>query len=319
LPTDLHSEINSNAEAPGKIKAWVSAFRLRTLPLSLSSILMGGCLAVFELEFSLTILGLCVLTTLFLQILSNLANDYGDSVHGADHAQRLGPKRAVQAGHITPRQMKVGIAIFSLLSLVSGLALLWVSFGREGIYLFLLFLALGLAAIWAAISYTNGPKPYGYAGLGDISVLLFFGLLGVLGTVFLQTQEFNLSHVLPAAACGFFATGVLNVNNIRDIVSDKLAGKNSIPVRLGAKNARIYHWFLLLAGMACGVGFVAWRFIGWWQFLFLLSYPLFIYNGMQVSKRQQPAELDPFLKQLSLSTLLFVILFGAGLALSMIL
>src|SRR5688572_8874900 len=308
---------NVNAETPGKLKAWVSAFRLGTLPLSLSSIFMGGFLAASQLEFDPTVLMLCILTTLFLQILSNLANDYGDSVHGADHAGRLGPKRAVQAGHITKKQMKAGIVIFSLLSLVSGLLLLWASFGSEGIYLFLLFLALGLAAIWAAITYTNGPKPYGYAGLGDISVFLFFGLVGVLGTVFLQTQEFNWSHILPAAACGFFATGVLNVNNIRDIVSDKLAGKNSVPVRLGAKKARIYHWSLLIAGMACAVGFVFWRFIGPMQFLFLLSFPFFIYNGLQVSKKQQPAELDPYLKQLSLSTLLFVFLFGIGLALSM--
>jgi 1,4-dihydroxy-2-naphthoate octaprenyltransferase len=308
---------NVNAEAPGKVKAWVSAFRLRTLPLSLSSIFMGGFLAASQLEASASILGLCILTTLFLQILSNLANDYGDSIHGADHSQRLGPKRAVQAGHISAKQMKIGIVIFSLLSLISGLSLLWISFGKEGIYLFLLFLIIGLAAIWAAISYTNGPKPYGYAGLGDISVFTFFGLVGVLGTVFLQTQEFSLSHILPAAACGFFATGVLNVNNIRDIVSDKLAGKNSVPVRLGAKNARIYHWFLLFAGMACAVGFVFWRYIGPLQYLFVLSFPFFIYNGMQVSKKQQPAELDPYLKQLSLSTLLFVFLFGIGLALSL--
>jgi len=259
---------NVNAEAPGKLKAWVSAFRLRTLPLALSSIFMGGFLAATQIAFDPVVLGLCILTTLFLQILSNLANDYGDSVHGADHAERLGPKRAVQAGHITPKQMKGGIIMFSLLSLLSGVGLLWFSFGSEGIYLFLLFLAVGLAAIWAAITYTNGPKPYGYAGLGDISVFLFFGLVGVLGTVFLQSQEFSLSHILPAAACGFFATGVLNVNNIRDIVSDKLAGKNSVPVRLGAKNARIYHWILLIAGMARAVGFVFWRYFDPWQFLF---------------------------------------------------
>src|SRR5690606_40323016 len=150
-----------------------------------------------QFAFYTVVMILCILTTLFLQILSNLANDYGDSVHGADHAVRLGPRRAVQAGHITPKQMKGGIIMFSLLSLLSGLSLLWFSFGSEGIYLFLLFLALGLAAIWAAITYTNGPKPYGYAGLGDISVFLFFGLVGVLGTVFLQSQEFSLSHILP--------------------------------------------------------------------------------------------------------------------------
>src|SRR5688572_13524285 len=157
-----------------EIKIWLRAFRLRTLPLALSCIAMGGFLAASADAFRWDIFLLCALTTIFLQILSNLANDYGDSKHGADSQHREGPKRAVQAGHISAAQMKTGMLVLTILSLVSGILLLWLAFGFRGMYLFLFFLALGLASIWAAINYTAGSKPYGYAGLGDISVFIFF-------------------------------------------------------------------------------------------------------------------------------------------------
>ena len=262
--------------------------------------------------FDATIVFLCVLTTLFLQILSNLANDYGDSIHGADSEHREGPKRAVQAGHIKAEHMKKGMAVFSLLSLASGLLLLWVAFGTEGLYLFLIFLALGLASIWAAINYTAGSNPYGYAGLGDIFVFVFFGLVGVMGTFFLQAQTLEPSVILPAMVCGFFSMAVLNVNNIRDINSDVLAGKRSIPVRLGPKRARIYHLFLLTAGVASAVAYVLLNFNSGWQFLFVLAVPLVILNGAKVWQKQTSAELDPYLKQMAITTMLFVLLFGIG-------
>ena len=302
----------SPVQHPGKIKAWVSAFRLRTLPLALASIGMGSFLAAADQQFRGSVVTWSALTTLFLQILSNLANDYGDTKHGADSINRKGPQRAVQAGLITPEQMKTGMLVFTLLSLLSGLVLLWVSFGTEGIYLFLLFLVLGLAAIWAAINYTAGAKPYGYAGLGDISVFIFFGLVGVTGTYFLQTQRLYGAILLPAAALGFFSTGVLNINNIRDIHSDKLAGKYSVPVRLGARKARIYHVVLLVMGFVCAIGFALLRQASWQHYLFLLTLPLFFNNARQVWQRQTPSEIDPYLKQMALSTLLFVLLFGIG-------
>jgi 1,4-dihydroxy-2-naphthoate octaprenyltransferase len=273
---------------------------------------MGGFMAAANGVFNATVVGLCVLTTLFLQILSNLANDYGDSVHGADSVHREGPKRAVQAGHIQLEQMKKGMAVFSLLSLVSGLLLLWVAFGTGGLVLFLIFLGLGLASIWAAINYTAGSKPYGYAGLGDIFVFIFFGLLGVLGTYFLQAKAWNGLIVLPALVCGFFATAVLNVNNIRDIKSDVLAGKHSIPVRLGPKRARIYHLLLLAGGVLSALLYVLINFYSGWQFLFVLAIPLVVANGLNVWRKQTSAELDPYLKQMAITTLLFVLLFGIG-------
>lgn len=299
---------------PSKVKAWVSAFRLRTLPLALASIGMGSFLAAADHQFRSEVVAWCALTTLFLQILSNLANDYGDTKHGADSLHRLGPKRAVQAGLISASQMKKGMVVFTLLSLFSGLMLLWTAFGSNGLYLFLLFLALGLISIWAAINYTAGSNPYGYVGLGDISVFIFFGLLGVTGTYFLQTQQLPVLILLPAASLGFFATGVLNINNIRDIVSDELAGKFSIPVRLGPAKARIYHILLLLAGFSCALIYVLNKpGSTYWGFLFVLVLPFLVYNAYQVWRLRTSAELDPYLKQMALTTLLFVLLFGIGL------
>ncbi len=306
--------VANSVPQPNKVKTWISAFRLRTLPLALASIGMGSFLAAAVGQFRGEIVFLCALTTLFLQILSNLANDYGDTKHGADSIHRAGPQRAVQAGLITAAQMKTGMVVFALFSLISGLTLLWLSFGTDGIYLFLLFLGLGLAAIWAAINYTAGSKPYGYAGLGDISVFIFFGLVGVIGTYFLQTQQFNSSILLPAAALGFFSMGVLNINNIRDIDSDKLAGKYSVPVRLGNKYARIYHLLILAAGIICAITYmVNYPKPSYLKYIFLLTLPLFFYNGLKVWQLQSPKELDPFLKQMALTTLLFVLLFGIGL------
>ena len=291
---------------------WISAFRPRTLPLALASILTGGFLAAAVGHFNGLVVGLAALTTVLLQVLSNLANDYGDSQNGADSVHRQGPQRAVQSGAITPAQMKRGMVICALWALASGFGLLWVALGAAGFGLFLGFLALGLAAIWAAVNYTAGSNPYGYAGFGDISVFLFFGLVGVCGTYFLQTRALPMQILLPAAALGCFATAVLNVNNIRDINSDVLAGKITIPVRLGPAYARRYHWLLLLLGLGCATVFVALTYHSPWQWLFALSTPLFVFNARQVWQRQDSMQIDPLLKQMALSTLVFTLLFGVG-------
>ncbi|MBS1545299.1 MAG: 1,4-dihydroxy-2-naphthoate polyprenyltransferase [Bacteroidetes bacterium] len=293
--------------------SWISAFRLRTLPLSLSCISMGAFLAASEGHFRLSVFSLCCLTTVLLQILSNLANDYGDSIHGADHAGRSGPSRAVQSGAIPARSMRNAVILFSLLSLVSGLALLWIALGTnwQAVSYFLL---MGVACIIAAITYTVGKKPYGYAGLGDFSVLIFFGLVGVLGSLYLFTGNVKWPDVLPALSCGFFAMAVLNVNNIRDIDSDLHAGKFSVPVRIGKKKATAYHWFLLVGGQMAAIVYTWLQYESVYQLLFLLTLPLFIINGLAVT-RKSSAELDPYLKQMALSTLLFVVFFGLGIIL----
>ena len=291
---------------------WISAFRPRTLPLALASILTGAFLAKSAGQLNGLVVALAALTTILLQVLSNLANDYGDSQNGADSVHREGPQRAVQSGAITPSQMKRGMWICGLLALGSGLALLWVALGAAGLGLFLAFLALGLAAIWAAVNYTAGSNPYGYAGFGDISVFLFFGIVGVCGTYFLQTRTLPLAVLLPAAALGCFATAVLNVNNIRDIKSDVLAGKITIPVRLGPIHARRYHWLLLILGVGCATVFVALTYHSPWQWLFALATPLFAFNAIQIWQRQESMQIDPLLKQMALSTLVFTLLFGVG-------
>lgn len=295
-------------------KAWLQAFRLRTLPLALSSILMGGFLAASARAFQWSIFLLCVATTIFLQVLSNLANDYGDSINGADHAERKGPSRAVQSGAISAQQMKAAVILFVLLSLASGISLLLVSFGWDWSSL-LFFLGLGVLSIAAAIAYTVGKKPYGYAGLGDFSVLIFFGLVGVMGSFYLFNKSISWLEILPALSCGFFSIAVLNINNIRDIESDRMAEKFSIPVRIGREKAVVYHWLLLVSGVGASIVYMALTYRSPLQFLFCIVIVLFLRNGLAVSQKPS-TELDPYLKQLALSTLLFVVLFGVGLMIS---
>ena len=296
------------------IRPWIFAARPRTLPLALASIGMGAFLAASVQQFRWGVFLLSALTTVLLQILSNLANDYGDSVHGADHAEREGPIRAVQSGSISPVAMKWAIGIVAALSLGSGVALLWLALPRNGTT-FLLFLGLGLLAIAASITYTSGGKPYGYAGLGDLSVLIFFGLVGVMGSYYLHTLSLRWVYVLPALSCGFFSTAVLNVNNIRDIKTDKIAGKRSIPVRLGRERAVVYHWVLLALGTLCSVAYGLLDFNAYYQWLFVICLPLLIINGRAVQNRRTAAELDPYLKQMALTTLIYVVTFGIGLLL----
>ena len=293
-----------------ELKPWLSAFRLRTLPLALSCIGMGGFLAAVAGKFNALIFLLCCLTTVFLQVLSNLANDYGDSVNGVDHTERSGPKRAVQSGAISLLQMKRAVVFFVLLCLVSGVSLLLVSFGWN-VKAFLFFFGLGVLSILAAIAYTVGRKPYGYAGLGDLSVLIFFGVVGVMGSLYLFTRHVSWLEIFPALTCGLFSIAVLNINNIRDIESDRKAGKFSVPVRIGKKNAVIYHWILLGGGLTTAIVYAGLTYRSPFQFLFLLAIPLFLRNGLAVTMKA-PVELDPYLKQMALSTMLFVVLFGVG-------
>ncbi|HEY5690548.1 MAG TPA: 1,4-dihydroxy-2-naphthoate polyprenyltransferase [Cyclobacteriaceae bacterium] len=291
-------------------KAWISAFRPRTLPLALSCIGMGGFLAASAGAFRWDIFLLCALTTIFLQILSNLANDYGDSINGADHDGRVGPTRAVQSGVISKESMRNALILFVILCLASGVWLLLISLGGN-LEAILFFFGLGILSILAAVAYTVGKRPYGYAGMGDISVLIFFGIVGVLGSLYLFTKSIRWDHLLPAMSCGLFSMGVLNINNIRDIDSDRKAGKFSLPVRIGRKKAVIYHWVLIIGGLLTATIFTIINFSSLSQLLFLSTIPLFVINGLSVSKKAAN-ELDPFLKQMALSTLLFVLLFGFG-------
>jgi 1,4-dihydroxy-2-naphthoate octaprenyltransferase len=295
-----------------RTKAWIDAIRLRTLPLALSSILMGSFMAAASDRFDILVFVLAALCTVFLQILSNLANDYGDSVHGADHLEREGPKRSVQMGLINPTEMRTGILITALLAFISGVALLFYSFpafsGMMAVFLF-----LGIGAIFAALGYTMGKKPYGYAGFGDLFVLIFFGFVGVLGSYYLYTKNVSAQDLLPAISTGFFSMAVLNFNNIRDIDSDRKAGKKSIPVRFGRQKAINYQVFLLAAGTAAAFIYMMIFYDQLYQLAFLLTTPLFYQNIRTLQKNSSPSILDPGLKKLALSILLFTVLFGIGL------
>ena len=291
---------------------WIDAMRPRTLPLAIASIVMGSALAASRPPFNWAITFLAIATAVLLQILSNLANDYGDWQHGADSSQREGPQRAVQSGAISSRKMLLAVGISVSLSILCGLALLWVSFGPQASQFFFVFVLIGAAAILAAIGYTAGLRPYGYAGLGDLAVLIFFGWVAVMGTYFLQTKRLDWDILLPATSCGLLAVAVLNINNIRDRRSDQLAGKNTIPVRLGLQAARIYHWVLLIAAVVLAVAYVLLNFRSPWQFLFILTVPLLIRNGVLVWRTSSPQQLNPLLKQLSITTLLFVLFFSLG-------
>lgn len=295
------------------MKNWIEASRLRTLMLSLACILMGVFLAkIFSQNVSTASVVLTLLTALFLQILSNLANDYGDSKHGADHDGRKGPKRAVQSGKITAAQMLVGIKIFVALSLITGIALLYSCVSIIGLNGVITLFVIGIGAIIAAIAYTNGKRPYGYMGLGDISVFLFFGLIAVCGTYYLLVGTINALVFLPATSCGLLSVGVLNLNNMRDIDSDIAAGKNSIPVRLGYEKSKVYHYLIIVLALLCSLIFVMFykEMPTWKNLSFVACYPLFLKQLFTVKNTTDKIKLDPLLKQLSISTMLFVLLFG---------
>ena len=297
------------------IQAWLNAFRLRTLPLAFSSILLGSFLALRDGNFSFIILIWSLLTTLFLQVLSNLANDYGDFVKGTDNNDRVGPARTLQAGLIQPKAMKLALVLFTVFSLFSGISLLYVAGAFSDLRIFWFFLGTGLFCILAAITYTIGSNAYGYKGLGDISVLIFFGLVGVLGTHFLMTKQFLVINILPALSCGLLAVGVLNLNNLRDIENDRASNKRSIPVMLGFEKSKIYHYLLIVLSVVLHTIFVFTTYVKYPQFLSLISIFLCTIHIMKVKNTLVNKELDSFLKHLALISLITSFLYGLGLIL----
>jgi 1,4-dihydroxy-2-naphthoate polyprenyltransferase len=297
------------------LNIWLQAFRLRTLPLALANAVMGSFLAYAEGGFRWPIFVLTTLTITFLQILSNLANDYGDAVSGKDTLSRVGPQRVTVSGLVKTSEMKKMIVFFVILCVVSGSGLIYFGLKNMSWKQIALFFGLGLAAIVAAIKYTIGRKPYGYKGFGDIFVFIFFGLVGVIGTYFLHTNWFDLHTVVPAVVIGLFSTAVLNINNLRDISTDRETGKQTLAVQFGFQFARSYHLVLIGAGWFLSLVFSIIQFQSYWQALFLLTFPLFVKNARRVYQHQSSEELNKELKNLALATFLFSIFFGLGLIL----
>ncbi|HEX2396224.1 MAG TPA: 1,4-dihydroxy-2-naphthoate polyprenyltransferase [Bacteroidales bacterium] len=298
-----------------KLNVWIKAFRLRTLPLALSSAILGSFLAYAQGTFKLPILILATLTTLFLQILSNLANDYGDALKGTDSEQRIGPQRVTTSGLVTKREMRIMIGIFIAFSLASGSLLIFTGLNSIGWKTILFFFILGLSAIYAAVKYTIGKNPYGYIGLGDVFVFIYFGIVGVAGTYFLHTESFDPWILLPASAIGLLSSGVLNLNNMRDIENDTRSGKRTLVVFIGSKAAKYYHLALITLSMAFSVIYTIVKFDSAFQLLFILTCPLFAINVIVVMKNTNPVELNPELKKLAFSTFVFSLTFGIGLIL----
>lgn len=294
-------------------RAWVVSLRLRTLPLALACTGMGSFLAAGFRVFNLQTCLLTLLTAVLLQILSNLANDYGDHKSGADNEERIGPQRALQSGTISITAMRNAIIFVTLLTLISGCALLYQSIGiSTG---FILFFVIGLLCIGAAIKYTMGRNPYGYSGFGDIAVFIFFGVIGVGGAFYLHAHYFNPDVLLPACALGFFSSGVLNVNNMRDINSDAATGKHTVVVRIGLMKAKRYHLVLIISAFACLTWFTLLHWTSLWQWAFLITLPLFIMHLKNIMKSNSEG-MDKYLKQLAISTLVLVLFLGISISLN---
>jgi len=293
------------------IKKYLQAARLRTLPLSISGIIVGSFLAASQGFFSSLICVLALFTTIGFQVLSNFANDYGDGIKGTDD-NRTGEKRLVASGAITPKQMKSAMIIITIITIIVALLLIYVSFGKEDFAYSILFFGIGIASIAAAIKYTVGKSAYGYNGFGDVFVFVFFGLISVVGSYFLFTKEINFIIFLPAFSIGLLSTAVLNLNNMRDRENDKKAGKNTLVVKIGAEFAKQYHYYLIIASFLFALLYTVIKYQNPFQVLFIIAYLPLIKHLLFVVKNTNEAELDGELKKVALSTFLFGILFGLG-------
>ena len=299
------------------MKHWIQAARLRTLPLSVSGIIVGSMYALAHPTnkiltptevFNWRIFGLALLTTLGLQILSNFANDYGDGMKGTDNEDRVGPKRAIQSGAISPEAMKRAIFLTASLTLISAMLLIYYAFRDTNIGYSLFYLVLGVLAIASAIRYTVGNTAYGYRGYGDLFVFVFFGLVSTLGVNFLYSKQLSFDLFLPATAIGLLSVGVLNLNNMRDEESDRKSKKNTMVVKMGGAKAKKYHYFLIVSAMALVLIFAIIDEFHFDQYLFLLAYIPLTKHLITVYKNQEPRALDAELKKLALSTFALSIL-----------
>ncbi len=287
------------------MKHWIQASRLRTLPLSISGILVGSAYAYYQHKFEWIIFVLALLTTLSFQILSNFANDYGDGIKGTD-ANRIGEKRLVASGEITSVQMKKAIIINGIIAFVLAVALIYFAFGQENFLYSLIFLVLGIASIVAAIKYTVGNNAYGYSGFGDVFVFVFFGLVSVVGSNFLFAHFIDWKLFLPATAIGLLSVAVLNLNNMRDIENDKIAGKNTLVVKMGLENAKKYHYSLFFISLIVLLVFAKLTSIT--NLPILIINVFFINHIGKIKKANRYEDFEPELKKVALATFALSIL-----------
>tara|TARA_Y100000385_G_scaffold87938_1_gene90513 strand:+ start:1487 stop:2395 length:909 start_codon:yes stop_codon:yes gene_type:complete len=294
------------------LKAWISAARLRTLPLSISGALVGSAYAFHLGFFNTLIFSLIILTTLSFQILSNFANDYGDGIKGTDNESRIGPKRALQSGAISPSQMRTAVAINALISAILSIALILVVFGLKQLFTAAVFVCLGGLSIYAAITYTVGKSAYGYNALGDLMVFLFFGFLSVLGTFFLFTKHIDPWLFLPASSIGLLSAAVLNLNNMRDLESDRKSKKNTLAGYFGPNYSKVYHFSIVLLAIIFMLVFVLVMPFSYTVFFSCLAFIPLLFHLKSVYYIRNPKEYDPHLKTVALSTFTLALLFALG-------
>ncbi|MCX8575114.1 MULTISPECIES: 1,4-dihydroxy-2-naphthoate polyprenyltransferase [unclassified Gilliamella] len=297
-----------------KYYPWIISLRLKTLPLSLCAILVGNALAYWQQQFDYRIMLLSISTASLLQILSNLANDYGDAVKGSDKCNITAHTRGIQLGLITLKQLKIALIINIICCILSGLCLLHVACNNR--YELFSFILLGLLSIIAAITYTIGNKPYGYSGFGDLSVLIFFGLVGVIGSYYLQTKSLSNLIILPALGCGLLSVAVLNINNLRDIDSDRNCHKRTLVVLMGQTKARFYHLFLIVTAFILLALFASHQLHTIWRWLFLITLPLFIYHIYAVFRFKVAKDAIPLLLQMVKLALFTNLLYCLGIILN---
>lgn len=295
------------------MKHWIEAARVRTLPLSVSGIIVGSFYAMSQAMFNWNIVLFALLTTLGLQILSNFANDYGDGIKGTDNDDRVGPKRSIQKGTITPFQMKNAMILMSVITLCFAALLIYYAFKDSYLLYSSIFFILGILAVASAIRYTVGKGAYGYRGYGDVFVFIFFGLVSTFGVYFMFSKQIDWLLLLPATAIGFLSVGVLNLNNMRDEESDRKAGKNTIVVQKGGVWAKKYHYFLIISSMIFVVVFAILNNFHFDQYLFLAAYLPLTSHLLTVTRNRNPKLLDPELKKLALSTFFLAVLLALSL------
>lgn len=292
-----------------KIETLIEAARLRTLPLSVSGILVGSGIAFAQGHFNPIIFLLALVTTVGFQVLSNFANDYGDGVKGTDNEDRVGPVRAIQSGVVSAKEMLYVIVGTTILTMLVAIALIYIAFGRDQLLLSLTFFILGLLAVAAAIKYTVGSSAYGYHGYGDVFVFIFFGLVSVIGSYFLYAKNLEWDLLLPAISVGLLSVGVLNLNNLRDAKSDAKSNKNTMVVKLGVVKAKKYHILIITIALVSAILFLLFNYTHWTNAVFLISFIPIVLHLLRVRSNTDEAMLDPELKKLSLSTFLFALLF----------
>ena len=288
------------------MKNWILAARLRTLPLSISGIIVGSAYAYYQGFTDWRIVVLALLTTLGLQILSNYANDYGDGIKGTD-VNRIGEKRLVAAGVVSASQMKKAVIITASITFILAVTLIYIAFGKENFALSLIFILLGIGSIGSAIKYTVGSNAYGYSGFGDLFVFIFFGLVSVIGSNFLFTHFIDWILFFPAIAIGLLSVAVLNLNNMRDIENDRIAGKNTLVVKMGLEKAKKYHYTLISIALVLFIFFSGMIAIKMYIYL-----PIILVLAMHlktVKKSKKYEDFDPELKKVALSTFALSLLF----------